>query len=97
MRARHFESVRGSPPAPGIMRIRATYVGPDTLLTLIQLKDLVLWRRTTSDHPMHEWRIQHVTFSGVYPSAAATFFACANPWALFFGGSLTVEGRVVCM
>jgi hypothetical protein len=75
---------------------RATYVDPDVSLALIILKDLVLRRRTTSDHECR-LRIRHVTFSGWYPSASATLFACAKPCALFFGGTFAVEGRVVCM
>ena len=57
MRARkYFESVRVVPTrAPDIMRIRATYVNPDVPLTLSQLNDLVLWHKTTSDHPMDDW------------------------------------------
>ena len=42
-----FRVSTGGPRAPGIMRIRATYVDPDAPLSLIQLKNLVLWRRTT--------------------------------------------------
>ena len=42
-------------------------------------------------------RLGHVTFSGAYPSASATPFACAKPSALLFGGTFAVDGRVVCM
>lgn len=32
------------------MRVRATYVDPDAPLSLVQLEDFVLWRRTILDH-----------------------------------------------
>ena len=78
-------------------KIRATYVDPDASWTLIVLKDLVLRRKNNIRSPMGQLRIRHVTFSGVFPSAAATSFACAKPCALVFGGTFAVVGRVVCL